>query len=514
MSVILAFSAAALMVAGPAEATGPAGSPTVRVRQGSLAGSVVAGVDRFAGVPYAAPPVGALRWQPPKPAPAWTGVRGATAFGSQCPQATGGVEDCLYLNVYTPPDAAAGRNLPVMVYLPGGAFVVGAGSDYDPTPLVTRGDVVVVTINYRLGLLGALALPGLDAEAGPAGSGAYGLLDQQAALSWVRQNIRAFGGDDRNVTLFGESAGATYTCLNVASPTAAGLFDAGISESGCGLPTTPMAKAQQFGLALAHQLGCTTADGAADIACLRSKSSDAVNAAAAAVGGNPSAVQLASIPAVGGGALPLSVDAAFQQRKVNKVPLVIGTNANEGRLFVYGQVSGPIPTDQASYLATLQIVVTSTFGVPAATVAAEYPLANYSSPAEAVSAVIGDSSFSCNSLREDGLAAAAGVRLFGYEFTEPHASPLGASHGSELPYLFAMPATAQFDATQRNLANQMIDYWTSIARTHQPNRPGLPVWPPYSPATVLQNIAAGAIGPVSTATFAQNHHCDFWKNVT
>ncbi|MFJ4840732.1 carboxylesterase/lipase family protein [Streptomyces sp. NPDC088746] len=486
-------------------------APVADTRQGRVQGSSVAGADRFAGIPYAAPPVGSLRWKPPAPPAAWNGVRPATAFGSQCPQQTGGSEDCLSLNVYRPQNRPS-VGLPVMVWLHGGAYVSGAGSEYDPTPLVTGGGVVVVTINYRLGMLGALALPGLDAEAPATGSGAYSLLDQQAALRWVRQNIRGFGGDPGNVTIFGESAGATYVCQQVVSPLAEGLFHTAIAQSGCALPTTPMARAQSFGTAVAAQLGCAT-----DLACLRAASPDQINSAAATVGGSPNATQLASIPAAGGGVLPRGFGDAFRAGQHNHVPLMLGSNLDEGRGFVHSGAYGEPPTDQASYLAALTRTAALSSGVPAADIAQEYPLSAYPSPAEAFSAVLGDSSFSCRTLNAGRLANGR-LPVHAYEFTDPDApslfggDSLGATHASELSYLFRMPGTAQLTQAQQALSRQMIGYWTSFARNHTPTASGTPPWPRFTGSRPpIQNLAPGAIGPVSSAAFATQHHCAFWN---
>ncbi|MFJ6852384.1 carboxylesterase/lipase family protein [Streptomyces sp. NPDC091271] len=486
-------------------------APVADTRQGRVQGSSVAGADRFAGIPYAAPPVGSLRWKPPAPPAAWNGVRPATAFGSQCPQQTGGSEDCLSLNVYRPQNRPS-VGLPVMVWLHGGAYVSGAGSEYDPTPLVTGGGVLVVTINYRLGMLGALALPGLDAEAPATGSGAYSLLDQQAALRWVRQNIRGFGGDPGNVTVFGESAGATYACQQVVSPLAKGLFHAAIAQSGCALPTTPMARAQSFGTAVAAQLGC-----ASDLACLRAASPDQINSAAATVGGSPNATQLASIPAAGGGVLPRGFGDALRAGQYNHVPLALGSNLDEGRGFVHSGAYGDPPTDQASYVAALTRTATLSSGIPAADIAQEYPLSAYPSPAEAFSAVLGDSSFSCRTLNANRLAKGR-LPVHAYEFTDPDApslfggSSLGATHGSELAYLFRMPGTAQLTQAQQTLSRQMIGYWTSFARNHTPMASGTPPWPRFTGSRPpIQNLAPDAIGPVSSTAFAAEHHCAFWN---
>ncbi|HYS36803.1 MAG TPA: carboxylesterase family protein, partial [Pseudonocardiaceae bacterium] len=243
--------------------------PVVHTSDGALLGTTTAGVNQFLGVPYAAPPVGGLRWQPPQPAARWSGVRAATAFAPHCAQPVSGFgqgstsEDCLFLNVFTPSGHRA-ANLPVMVWIHGGALVAGESNDYPGAGLVADG-AIVVTINYRLGALGFLAHPALaNSPGGP--SGDYGLMDQQAALHWVQRTIRAFGGNPHDVTIFGESAGGLSVLSQLASPTAHGLFAKAIVESGAYNPVqASLATAEATGQAFAAKAGC--ADQTA--ACLR-----------------------------------------------------------------------------------------------------------------------------------------------------------------------------------------------------------------------------------------------------
>src|SRR3984957_8795243 len=249
---------------------GGASGPVAGTANGAVRGLASGAVDEFLGIPYAAPPVGALRWQPPQPAAGWPGVRDATQFAPHCPQVAGPFgqastsENCLYLNVFTPSQRQAGASHPVMVWIHGGALVSGESNDYDPTQLVADG-VTVVTINYRLGALGFLAHPALADANGQ--SGDYGLMDQQAALRWVQRNIASFGGNPHNVTIFGESAGGLATLSQVASPQARGLFQRAIAESGSyNLTQTSLANAETAGEAFATKAGCASQTGA----CLRS----------------------------------------------------------------------------------------------------------------------------------------------------------------------------------------------------------------------------------------------------
>ena len=295
----------------------------VRTDKGLVRGVENGGAREFLGIPYAAPPVGPLRWRPPQPAARWRGIRDAGKPGNVCAQngsvatgvpVTSTAEDCLYLNVYTPATSSF-RPRPVMVWIHGGGFTGGAGSVYDGGPLAVTGNAVVVTINYRLGPFGFLALPSLDAESPGGSSGDYGLEDQQAALRWVRRNARAFGGDPRNVTIFGQSAGGESVCDNMASPTATGLFAHAITESGCLQPLQNQQQAEHHDASFAAQLGCTSAATAA--ACLRGKP---VTSLLAAAGGVPDGWA----PVVGGAALPLQQATAFATGRYTAHPAAPG----------------------------------------------------------------------------------------------------------------------------------------------------------------------------------------------
>src|SRR5580704_17045658 len=266
IGAVVAAAALAMTVAGASPAAAgnrPGRGLLVATADGLVHGKSATGTDEFLGIPYAAPPVGALRWQPPQAAARWRGVRQATAFAPHCPQPPSDFglastsENCLYLNVYAPAHAATLRGLPVMVWVHGGSLLVGESDDYNPAALVRRG-VVVVTINYRLGALGFLADAALAGRPGGP-SGDYGLMDQQAALRWVQRNIRGFGGNPGNVTVFGESAGGLSTLAQLASPGARGLFQRAIVESGTyQLTQQPLAAAEAAGKAFAAKAGCAT----------------------------------------------------------------------------------------------------------------------------------------------------------------------------------------------------------------------------------------------------------------
>src|SRR5215472_5625475 len=316
------------LTAGGVSASGRAAGPAplvVRTDHGLVRGFDKNGAREFLGIPYAAPPTGANQWRPPQPFAPWRGIRPAIKPGHDCAQtgsiatgvpATSTFENCLFLNVYTPPQAASGP-LPVMVWIHGGGFTGGAGSIYDGALLAAKDHVIVVTINYRLSAFGFLALPSLDAESPDNSSGNYGLMDQQAALRWVQNNAIAFGGSPGSVTIFGESAGGASVCANMASPTALGLFARAIAESGCIFPTPGKQAAEQQGTALAKSLGCTNTATAA--ACMRTRTVAAILKAEPSSG-------LSWAPVAGGFTLPTSPLSAFESGQYLHVPLLQGSN--------------------------------------------------------------------------------------------------------------------------------------------------------------------------------------------
>ena len=464
-------------------------------------------MDEYLGIPYAAPPVGALRWEPPHAAASWSGVRQATSFAPHCPQPASpfGVastsEDCLYLNVFAPPGAGS-RDLPVMVWIHGGSLLVGESDDYNPAALVSRG-VIVVTINYRIGALGFLAEAALANRPGGA-SGNYGLMDQQAALRWVQRNIRGFGGDPRNVTLFGESAGGLSTLAQLVSPGARGLFAHAIVESGTyELTQQSLAGAESAGSAFAAKVGCAS-DTAA---CLRSLPVSTILDAEDFNGYDPN---------VDGAVLPQSIGSALASGQFNHVPVVIGTNHDEWRLFVgLDQLNGGPPVTAANYVAD----ISSTLGVSAsvaAAVANEYPLSDYSSPAVALGAVGTDAIFACHALTaEDDLSKY--VPTYAYEFNDENAPerflpsfgfPYGAAHASEIQYLFDLSNTAYpgtLTPAQQQLAQAMQRDWTNLAKT------GVPAarWPRYT-ASDQQTLSLVPPSPLVETNFAAEHNCSFW----
>ncbi len=508
---VLAVTAGAGVWSATAATTTTAAPPMVRVAQGTLQGQLKDGLDEYFGIPYAAPPVGQLRWKPPQPAKPWTGVRQAVKFGNSCPQLlASSTEDCLYLNVYQPTTPASGPR-PVMVWVHGGAYMVGSGGQYDPSLYAAQHGAVVVSFNYRLGPLGFLALPSLAAESPDHASGQYGLMDQQAALRWVQQNIAAFGGDPHNVTVFGESAGASSICEQIASPTAAGLFQHAIAESGCSFPSPSQQQADTTGTAFADRLGCT--DVATAAACLRGKS-------AAELINNADEGSLFSIttvdwfPAWGGSLLPDNVLNAFDHGHVNDVTVINGTNNDEGALFVaMASLSKPVSAQ------TYPTRLAEHFGPAAvAQIEAHYPLSAYSRPAVALAAAETDAGMVCPSYAANQRLAARGITVYAYEFADP--KPVlaipgfpGTGHAGELPYVLhtigGWNFATQFTPAQAALSDRIIGYWSAMAATGDPNTPGAPAWPAFTTAqpTYLE-LTPSAITPNNA--IAQQHQCAFW----
>ncbi|WP_059013594.1 carboxylesterase/lipase family protein [Streptomyces specialis] len=515
--LLLAVAATALAPlpahAGGADRHGGSSATLVRTDNGWVRGESTDEGRQFLGIPYAQAPTGDLRWRAPRPAQDWRGVRDATEYGDYCAQNTywapgfeerHTTEDCLDVNVYTPPTARNAARLPVMVWIHGGGNVGGAGRDIVPDEFARRTGTVVVTLNYRLGAMGFLTLPGT--------TGNFALLDQQQALRWVRSNIDRFGGDPGRVTIAGESAGGSAVCAQLASPSARGLFRAAIIQSGafgdCAGRTRDEAEAQS--LALAERLGC--ADPASAAACLRAKPAGEIL----------DAQSRDWRYTVGGRELPLQPAEAFASGRAAPVPVMNGANSDEGLVFAYDTFDrwGRTLTADAYPAA-----VTAAFGEEtAAEVLAAYPLSAYERPAYAYAAAVGDQLFACPALRLDPLLAERG-RVYAYEFAD-RTSPLfaslpddadfdfGATHAAELNYLFKPYGRApEFTAEQRALSAQMTAYWGSFVHGSPPRAPRQAAMPEQGahPGQVLQLRTASAGGNAVTGTLPEAHHCDVWE---
>jgi para-nitrobenzyl esterase len=494
---------------------------------GIVHGTAADGVRTFLGIPYAAPPVGDRRWRPPVPPAPWTGVRDGTKPGSICPQTVpyvnleSGSEDCLFLNVFVP-DPPPSAAPPVMVWIHGGAFTIGdarqivGGTDGDT--IARQTGTVVVTINYRLGQLGFLAHRALAAEdAGHPTSGNYGIEDQIAALGWVRDNVAAFGGDPARVTIFGESAGGWSVCTHLGSPRSAGLFHRAIVESGlCIVPLPTLAAAETQGDRFATLIGCA---GAADVAaCLRGKSTAEVRAV---LPPDPSITFSPGEwgrwqPTFDGVVFPQQMDAAFTSGSFNRVPVLIGSNRDEGTLFVSNARDGVgMPVTAGEYPTLLRDFLPGDAQVTQAMTF--YPLASYPTPGAALSAAFGDGFLACPTIgTAHRLAAYTPTYLYQFEYPDapfplPTSIMLGAYHSAEVQYVFGKRAGpgSPFSPVEENLSSTMMGYWTRFAATADPNGAGAVAWPALDAGNRHLVLDADVVA----ATGAKQAACDFWAGV-
>jgi para-nitrobenzyl esterase len=497
---------AAGLLAGSAVAVA-APELVVQTGYGAVQGESSGSTRVFNGIPYAAPPTGEGRWRDPRPPASWSGVRSAVEPGPACAQLPGELpggstdEDCLYLNVTAP---SGGARKPVVVWVHGGGYYMGAGSNYDARRFAERGDVVVVTVNYRLGLFGFFGMPGL------AGSGTFGLRDQQAALRWVRSNIAAFGGDPHNVTLAGQSAGAMSVCAQLTSPLAAGLFDKAVLQSGScasgwldnfeyrneqeSTMFVPLSAVAEHGTEFAKSLEC------ADVACLRGKPTEDLM---------PHQREFIQ-PAFGTPALPSYPGDAVRDGRFHRVPVLSGTTRDEARPWIAVYDSGA-PMSSS----TFDTVLAETFGDRAAAVRAVYSPEAYGTPAFAWAALVTDRMWSCTqNTTARGLSARTSV--YAYEFADPNppklsplppTMPLGAQHAADLWDFWDLGGRApKFTPEQQQLSTRMIDYWSSFARHGTPGRD----WPRFSRGDqYVQSFAPDVIGRVDLAA---EHHCGFWTS--
>jgi para-nitrobenzyl esterase len=528
--------------AQPPIAAAEPGAPSVRTAEGPVQGFVHNGMSTFLGIPYAAPPTGAQRWQPPQPATAWTGTLSATKFANTCPQITelgvfaGPVsltEDCLYLNVFTPSTASA-KKLPVLLWIHGGGLFDGESNDYDATALVKggpAGPTVVVTINYRLGLLGYFGHPVIDAEGHDFGN--YGLMDQQAALHWVQRNIAAFGGDPGNVTVGGQSAGATSTAALVISPASAGLFHRAIFESGALLTVAPRELAEQRGSKFAEAAGCGEEVNGAAAQCLRKLSvAKILSLQGTAAANGPYVNGLL----VDGKVLPIPGDTAWTTGKFNHMPIMNGSVADEGAFSasIDELFFGPMTPERYAELMKV------TYGGPAgpgagppnypegtpAAVTAKYPLDAYKTPGDAWVAVATDSNV-CKHPYLDSRVSQH-VPLYAYEFSDRDAAwyfpklsfAHGAAHTIDIQFLFndwrggPLGIPHQLTPQEHALSKQLVAAWTNFMYTGNPNLKGDAPWPRYNDGSKVylsQNVPH--LSTITEAQFRAAHKCDFWDTV-
>lgn len=493
--------------------------PVVSLQQGDVQGFVQEGVHVFYGIPYAAPPQGELRWQPPvKPGP-WEGVLQAVKAPNACYQymlyMKRGTEDCLYLNIWTP-EMVPLKPKPVMVWFHGGGFIGGDGiQGTESTRLAARGDVVIVSMNYRVGPLGFLSHPALSA--GQGASGNYGIQDQRAALQWVKSNIHQFGGDPENITLFGESAGGWSVCLHMVSPQSAGLFHKAIIQSGpCNTVFGDLATAEQQGLEMERRLGCSGEDA---LACMREAPPEKLievmpNDPGFAFGEGYEAW----MPVIDGKVLTQQFREAFTSGAFEQVPVINGATANEGNLLVmFSHDYRMEPLQAADYGKRLLWLARGNEDI-AERLLDFYPLDDYESPALALSAAFGDGYLACQSLWATQQLSAH-VPVYAYTFAYPDADfilpelmELGAFHSAELQFVFNRPMAwfeSRFSGDELRLSEQMMDDWARFAATGNPNRAGESHWPQYN----QQGEQLFYDLELSTRSGWKAEACDFWKSL-
>jgi para-nitrobenzyl esterase len=521
-----------LLSGATALAQGSGGLPvTIAIEGGKISGLALGenkDVLAFKGIPYAEPPVGPLRWKPPQPVEAWEGVRQCTEYGPAClqPDLPGWPlkhekrsEDCLYLNVWTAAKSA-GEKRAVMMWIHGGGNIIGAAHLGTPTgndgEALARQGVVVVSINYRLGAFGYFAHPLLSKESQHNVSGNYGLLDQIAALKWIQNNIKAFGGAPGNVTIFGESAGGFNVSYLIASPLAKGLFHRAITESGSAFAVFAnrhlregwygMEPMEKQGERITKDLGCSEA--ADPLAALRALSAEKLLEGSRAVMMPPGNL---FTPVVDGWVLPDDVMTIFEQGKQNIVPLVAGTNADEGTIFVQKS-----PFDSVDrYRGFLK----ASCGTFADEVFAMYPAKEPSEILKAFRDVVADSRYIAPTR---GLVRAmdkAGSKAYLYHFTMMGLGPMavfGAFHTGEIVYVFndiervKNTFKVPFEGKHQALANTMSAYWVQFAKTGNPNKEGFPEWPAYD-STKDQHIEFGEV--VKVGQGLRKEKCDLWDNL-
>lgn len=469
-------------------------SPVVQMSKGTIEGVKNDGYLQFKGIPYAKAPVGSLRWMPPVEEEKWSGTLKANHFANTCATklTLGGfgpvsaAEDCLYLNVYTPAVLPENNSkLPVMVWIPGGGLGSGSGNEYDASKLVSK-NVIVVTMNYRLGMFGYFSHPALNHEGHKAIN--YGTLDQQAALKWVNKNIQSFGGDNHNVTLFGESAGGHSVLAQMASPGAKGLFNRAIVSSGSfSLKQPTVAEATKIGELVAKNVGCSEGTEEKMAECLRAVPTETI------LDKGVNYMTTAQV-VTDGEVMPESLEAAFSSGRYNVVPIINGFNTNEGTFFAaMMELDSGKPIDNIGFYEGLKAffgesdanTLIKRAAIPAKQVNLGQDYADF----------FGRAKFICRTPMMNNLLA-KNTPVYSYEFADktapqfakPVSFPYAAAHTSDLQYIFrdfhgTTGELHKLNPAQEKLSILMVDYWTNFAKTGNPNAKGLPVWGVYHPQT-------------------------------
>lgn len=507
------------------------GSVRVETRYGPVVGKPSSGVNRFLGIPYAAPPTGERRWMPPQPPAAWGEARAADDFAPWCAQNRLGTfsprsvsEDCLYLNVYTPSDRKVGGKLPVMVWIYGGGLGAGRANDYDPVRLVRDGNVVFVSLNYRVGPFGFFAHPAIDAEAHDIAN--YGLMDQQFALKWVQENIEKFGGDADNVTIFGESAGGASVFLHLASPASKGLFHKAIAQSGTMFGSRfqalfggiPLKMAEGIGMKVAGKLACGNG---VDAACLRKASTKSILEAYGSLGNG----FFPGMAVADGRVLPRSVKEALRSGEFNRVPMINGGNRDEWTWMMGMQeyLSGRVLQTHE-----LENALRIFFSDAAPDVARRYrPEAYGGSAGLARAHAETDAFFTCTLLFANRELARS-VPVWGYYFEEENAPvpfpkvsfPYGVAHTLELQYLFEGFAGFEgipvpLSGEHEELSRTMVAYWTAFARTGDPNSAAdSATWPRLGQNDAYLSLRTSRVKPIPASAIDAAHQCStFWNQL-
>jgi para-nitrobenzyl esterase len=512
----------ALLVPALGQEAPPTDPTLVRIDSGPITGEVGEGVRIYRGLPYAAPPVGPLRWKPPQPVEAWEAPRACTEFGPSCLQPGGysmgrqrvreQSEDCLTLNVWAPV-ARAGSKLPVMLWIHGGGSTIGSGSlpVYEGSALARRG-VVVVTINYRLGPFGYFAHPLLSKESEEGVSGNYGVLDQIAALEWVRRNAAAFGGDPDRVTIFGESAGSVAVGVLMVVPRAKGLFHRAIGQSGSvGGIDRKLAAAwkgraplEERGVSISRSLGCE--DDEDPLAALRAVSAEDLLGAARPQPATADPERKYG-PVVDGVVLPGPPMELWRAGRQHPVPYLCGSNADDGNVF---ESNFPVRRP-AGY----RYVVRKVYGEHAEGVLALFPPDREETLALSVRRLLTVTSFVHGARAMARAMGEVPAKAYLYHFTRvgPAAERLGlgAGHGLEIPYVFGNAGRAMgWTETDRKVSDAMQRYWTAFARHGDPNVEGLPEWPPHE-ATGDRHLELG--DRIRTGSGLYRAECDLLDRI-